>query len=290
VAAVIIGGMGWFIAGPGARAAVPSVTGLEQRDAADLLSSRHLKVTFDEEFDSSVEEGRAVSTDPGEGTKLPWGSVVTVIISKGPDWVAVPEGLIGADVTEAITAIEAAGLASVDPPVEAYSDDAPVGTVISVTLPDGSDAVAAGRAVRGAALTLSVSQGPAPVTMPSLTGLTVDEAEKRLADDDIALTTTTDWSSDVPKGQIISQDPGPGATVHRGDTVSVVVSDGVEMIAVPDVYHSGLSTARTTLEDAGFQVEVVHADQYYGLGFVVKQTPAAGTTAPRGTVVTLTVV
>ena len=50
---------------------------------------------------------------------------------------------------------------------------------------------------------------------------------------------------------------------------------------------SGVEAATETLEDAGFKVEVVEADLYIGLGYIVSQNPTPATMAPIGSTVTL---
>ena len=60
-------------------------------------------------FSDDVEAGRVVRTEPGNGQQAPKGSTVTVVVSKGPDMVVVPD-VRGNTVEEATTKIEAAGL------------------------------------------------------------------------------------------------------------------------------------------------------------------------------------
>ena len=82
-----------------------------------------------------------------------------------------------------------------------------------------------------------------------------------------------EYSDDVDEGDVISMDPPAGTTVHRGDTVSLVVSKGPELVEVPSVRGQGVAAATETLEDLGFEVETHDAPGSLGLGFVFSQSP-----------------
>ena len=92
----------------------------------------------------------------------------------------------------------------------------------------------------------------------------------------------------MPKGSVISQSPATG-TVFQGDLVTLVVSKGPQLVAVPSVIGQQLSEARKTLADLGFNVQVDRAFGGY-FGTVRLQSIDAGTRAPKGTTITLTVV
>jgi len=99
-----------------------------------------------------------------------------------------------------------------------------------------------------------------------------------------------EFSDSVPEGVVISQDP-PHGVLHRGDTVSLVVSKGPQMVQVPgDLRAMGVDAARTLLEGLGFKVEVVHSDIYLGLGFVASSDPSPGSMAPKGSTIVLRIV
>ena len=85
---------------------------------------------------------------------------------------------------------------------------------------------------------------------------------------------------------MISQKPGKGVG-HKGDTVTLTVSQGPPLAEVPDVTGAGVEAATEKLKDAGFKVKVVDADLYIGLGYIVSQNPEAGTMAAIGTTVTI---
>ncbi len=87
---------------------------------------------------------------------------------------------------------------------------------------------------------------------------------------------------------MVSQNPGPG-TVHRGDTVSLVVSKGPPLVLVPDVTGKSVEQARQILKTAGFQVQVTHVFPWVIGGNVVAQSPNGATKAPMGSTVTIAI-
>ena len=78
--------------GPG-QAAVPSVAGLGRRAAAKKLVKAGFRVTEEEQFDDTVAKDHVIQTRPAEGTPLDKGSQVTLVVSKGPEQVVVPNGI-----------------------------------------------------------------------------------------------------------------------------------------------------------------------------------------------------
>jgi serine/threonine-protein kinase len=93
------------------------------------------------------------------------------------------------------------------------------------------------------------------------------------------------YSSDVARGVVISQQPAEG-TLFRGDPVALVVSLGPETVAVPRVEGQDAGQAQATLEAAGLvvrRVELLPA----GPNEVLRQAPAAGQSVRVGSEVTI---
>jgi serine/threonine-protein kinase len=88
---------------------VPDVAGRRAPSAEDVLVAAHLRVRRERVFDDNVPDGRAVGTDPGSGSTVPWGSTVVLRVSKGPDLVEVPQ-VVGLSKREAEQRLAAAGL------------------------------------------------------------------------------------------------------------------------------------------------------------------------------------
>ena len=75
---------------------------------------------------------------------------------------------------------------------------------------------------------------------------------------------------------MISPDADGTARGHADDAVKLVVSKGPHLVEVPDVELFGVDAAQQALEEAGFEVQVLHNEPYFGLGFVVEQSPGGG--------------
>jgi eukaryotic-like serine/threonine-protein kinase len=91
------------------RVEVPAVAGRRLDDARAVLAAAHLDARPTERFDDVVPRGLVVGTDPAAGSGATWGSAVTVVVSKGPDLVVVPE-VVGLPKEQAEQRLRDAGL------------------------------------------------------------------------------------------------------------------------------------------------------------------------------------
>jgi beta-lactam-binding protein with PASTA domain len=91
------------------KVGVPEVTGRSLADATAILGAGHLQARPERVFDDNVPKGRAVGTEPGAGSSVPWGSTVVLRVSKGPDLVEVPR-VVGLSKEEATERLREAGL------------------------------------------------------------------------------------------------------------------------------------------------------------------------------------
>ena len=91
------------------KVGVPEVTGRSAAEAAAILGAAHLQARSERVFDDNVPKGRAVGTEPGAGSSVPWGSTVVLRVSKGPDLVEVPR-VVGLSKGEATERLREAGL------------------------------------------------------------------------------------------------------------------------------------------------------------------------------------
>src|SRR6266481_1272093 len=89
-----------------AKMTVPNVEGLTQDAATTAVTAAKLKVgTVAQQTSNTVATGKVISQDPASGGSLAEGSPVNLMISSGPQMVAVPnvEGLAQAAATETTT-------------------------------------------------------------------------------------------------------------------------------------------------------------------------------------------
>ncbi|GAA3278000.1 Stk1 family PASTA domain-containing Ser/Thr kinase [Paenarthrobacter aurescens] len=123
-------------------------------------------------FDEKVPAGVVLSQDPAKGTEVRHGTPVSLVVSKGPQPIPVPD-VRGLAQDAAVKAIQDAGLTAVIAPETVNDKTVPKGAVVS-QLP------ANGTLIRGEAVTLTVSKGPKLVKVPSFIGKQAAEAEREL--------------------------------------------------------------------------------------------------------------
>jgi serine/threonine-protein kinase len=159
-----------------------------------------------------------------------------------------------------------------------YDETVPVDVVIDTNPAGGT------KFPRDSTIILLVSDGPAPVPVPDVTGKTFDEASQALTDAGFTVARADDFSDTVPKDQVISTDPAANQGANRGAQITVHVSKGPEMVPVPNLVGLTLEAAQQQLQAKGFEVDT----QSYLPGRLVRaQSPAANTSVNKGTKVTL---
>jgi serine/threonine-protein kinase len=155
------------------------------------------------------------------------------------------------------------------------------------TVPDGDvitqDPAGGSLEPPGTTITLTVSAGKETVTMPSLGSYAFEDAKNLLEGDRYQLKVEREErDSSAPKDEVINSNPPEGSDVEKGSTVTLYVSRGEA--SVPNVVGKSVSDARSTLEDAGFDVEVSGPDD----GTVTEQDPGAGEDLAQGETVEIT--
>jgi len=132
---------------------------------------------------------------------------------------------------------------------------------------------------------------PAEVTVPELSGMTVEEATLALEELELLLKVDKEvTSAEYPEGQIVSQDPLAEMIVKTGKTITVNVSKGVEAGTIPNVIGKTQGDAVFLLESNGYtRGGVSEENSDMPVGIVIRQSPTAGTEAEEGTSVSLVV-
>ena len=133
-----------------------------------------------------------------------------------------------------------------------------------------------------------LTRGDDKKTVPAVTGLPQQQAERRIHDRGLKVL-TENRASQKPVGIVVAQRPGGGTQVGKNDPVTLAISSGPARGTVPDVSGQPLASARTQLQAAGFKSTVKRAFSARPKGVVVSQSPAAGVTAQKGVPITLTV-
>ena len=271
----------FFTAGPGAKTAVPGVVGSTTQVAERALTLAHLDASVVRSFDETVKTGVVLAGDPAAGSEIRRGSTVTLTVSRGPERHGVPQ-LVGRTEAEARQRVVDARL-TVGKVGKAFSETVPQGQVIS-TAPAANTSLK-----RASPVNLVVSAGRQPIAVTDWTGRPASQATAAMTTAKLKVNVTKqDWSDTVPKGSVISQSPTSG-TLFQGSLVTLVVSKGPVLVTVPNVVSQQEGPARSVLEGLGFKVKVERA--FGGFFRTVRlQSIAAGSQAPRGSTITLTVV
>jgi serine/threonine-protein kinase len=258
----------------GGTVSVPSLVGLSQARATDQVAATGLSLkivtrTADDPVDT------VIAQHPAPGAFIGDGGSIQLVVSRGPPPVAV-HAVAGQAPAAAQAALEAQGF--VVNVKHQYDESVPAGVVID------SDPKGGAPAPRDSAITLVVSDGPAPVPVPDVSKMTFDQASQQLTGAGFTVSRADDFSDTVASGTVIGTDPPAGQGANRGAQIVVHVSKGPEMVTVPNLVGQTLEAAQAQLQAAGFEPDT----QGYLPGRLVRaQSPAAGASVNKGTKVTL---
>jgi eukaryotic-like serine/threonine-protein kinase len=158
------------------------------------------------------------------------------------------------------------------------------GTVIGENPGSGS------KVDKGAKITLTVSSGPGQAAVPELSGQPRLAALKELRTLGFKPVEQRRTDASVGQNRVIETSPSAGQQVEKGQTVTVFISAGPQLAAVPSVTGQTQEAASAALVDAGFKV-LTKPQEKAGTtaGTVLSQNPTGGTRRPKGARVTITV-
>ncbi|TFC94801.1 MULTISPECIES: Stk1 family PASTA domain-containing Ser/Thr kinase [Cryobacterium] len=123
--------------------------------------------------------------------------------------------------------------------------------------------------------------------VPSLTGLSYDQAQTSLLDQDLAAIRAEEPSATVAKDEVIRTDPPAGTIAQPTDLIRVYISTGAQPVDVPDVTNLPLADAQTAITDLGLTPGSVTRENSPNVaaGLVLRTDPAAATTEKTGVTV-----
>jgi beta-lactam-binding protein with PASTA domain len=240
--------------------------------------------------------GVVVAESPAAGAKVAKGSTVSLKASRGPATVPDVRGQLAAD---AKGALRTAGLVPVEFQVPGTqpkgtvtaqkplpNKKVPRGSKVRINVSTGSTGGSGG----GAGTTTTSAPALQKLTVPNVIGIQQSAAQRRLHDGGLRPRVKYVPSS-RPMGVVNGQNPGGGTKVKKGSTVLLAVSRGPNpsLTVVPDVSGKTQQAATTTLQNAGFKVQVltVKPANPSQSGRVVDEQPAGTTRAPEGSTVTI---
>lgn len=300
---VVVGGLlAWYFLTRGSdKTTVPNVIGLR----ADAASAR----IRDKGLDASPRTGASdrppnvvFAEKPGPGTQLGKGQTVTIFISSGRHTISDVTGL---PLAQAQTQLTSAGF-KVE--VKRVASSRPKGIVVD------QEPVAGVTAASGTTVTLSVSSGATPVTVPRLVGRSQGDAVAALTKLKLK-PVLQNVPSDKPAGTVVGQKPPAGKEVEPGSQVSLNVSTGsgsttsptatastttiapsptvttptAGPVRVPRVVALAQTPALRRLNVLGLRPIVLYVSSSQPANRVIGQSPAASTTLRKGSPVRLRV-
>jgi serine/threonine-protein kinase len=238
--------------------------------ATAVLTAAGFKVkTGGQVHSNQVSKGMVVGTSPAG--RVAKGSVITLVVSAGPFTSVVPS-VNGLTLSAAQAKLQQVHLTSSPQNV---ASDSPVGTVLR------TDPAAGATVPQTKTVTIFVVAGP---PLPNFTGQSLDQAKTWAAQHGVTLVPRDDTNSQQPQGTITGQEPAAGTLFHSGDTVTVNVSTGPQIVNVPDVIGLSAEQATQQLQSMGFQVKV---NMFTPVDRVFDFAPVGQ--APRGSTITLDV-
>jgi len=218
----------------------PNVMGMPMWEAAKSLKTDKLSLAWDgDRPNETVPKGDIVSQYPTPGMRIKAGSALRVVISKGSPLVSVPD-LRG--ITRQRAEVTLHNLNLKIGTIMGKPDEHP-GLVVETDPPSGTGVIP-GSTIN---LAVTIDRNQAALSMPNLTGMTLDQASKLLANYNLVITEDRRAASDkVAPGQIHFQRPAPGERVSETTRITVtyaptedeapeVTPDSPDAGAAPDV-------------------------------------------------------
>ncbi|MGC9667300.1 Stk1 family PASTA domain-containing Ser/Thr kinase [Planosporangium sp. 12N6] len=271
VLGLLVAVTGWWF-GIGRFTDAPNLVALQKGQAQALAQRNGFTVRFDAgHFNENKPKDTVLSQHPAPGSRVVSGSTITLSLSLGPERYLLPEeggkeaGLVQAELTQLKLVVET---------VQVYDDAVPAGTVVSTEPPAQTEVKP------GTKVTVKVSKGRAPVTVPSVIGQPLDQAQAALTGQGLKVA-VKQQDSNKPANTVLAQDPTDGTGVEAGATVTLTVSKGPAAVPVPDLGGRDAEEAKAMLAQVGLQAQVI------GGGKVRIQNPPAGQPVPPGTTIVL---
>ena len=199
----------------------------DEAQAAEQVVSGQISVDWEEEYNSNYAEGYVYKQSPVAGRTVREGQSVTLTVSLGTQYVNVPDltNYVQADAEQQLKNLGVSVLVT-----QAVEPSVASGAVIR-TDPEAGSQVAAGSTV---VVYISRPQVATTTKVPSLVGMSADDARTLLVQNHLGLGSQSEQYSSQPAGTVISQNPAAGSTAKLNGRVSIVVSAGPEPQPEPE--------------------------------------------------------
>lgn len=270
-AAAVAFGAYWYYLGPGSYWSLPKpntqecasqsackITNVPWADYERTLKISNIPYSVSKDFSDNIPEGNIIFTNPDfSGSKISKrnNGRVKIVVSKGVRKSTIPEDIIDPTSNagkDPIKALKKAGFTSIThkSSEDIYSLEIPKGCVVEISPTPGM------QMNHNKNITVILSKGPMPVSMPDVVNLTKEEADKAFNEAKLVPNYSEEFNDKVGKGKIISASVQKGTQMHWGDKLDVVVSKGPKTITMPDVRNKNANEARRILESLGLKVNI----------------------------------
>ena len=277
------------IAIPDDMSRVPSIVNNDLPQARERLDNATLLYSIvGREYSDLVPADLVLTQNLSAGSVVMHNTIVEISISGGIETeviYGVAPDVQFREKAEAIQLFAEAGFTIVDV-TYIESDTVAAGLVISQDPPPGTSVAP------GGAVSIIVSTGSPSFAMPNVVGMAEQAARDMLTERGLSVSIAYAQDNSVPAGTVLRQSIAPETAVSRGDqvTITVSVSNDIELVSVPNVVGRPQGEATSTLRAQGFEVTVSEAtSETVPSGNVISQMPTAGSSQVSGSRVVITV-
>ena len=221
---------------------IPDLTGSEQAQALLDLQNLGFRVGIENAADPVVPAGAVIRTQPTANTVTNPDTLVTIIVSVGPEAFPIPY-VLDLETERAIYVIEESGFA-VGQTLEVNDDTVPRGFVIS------QNPVAGTKMGPDSKVDLVISSGPSLIVISDLSRKSPEDAIQILETLGFEYEIIEEYSENVDVGLVSHTLPGQGEIATLDQVIQVVVSLGLK-VEVPNVIGFTYQEASNILQEVG---------------------------------------
>ena len=265
IAAVAIAG--WWVTS-GRYGEIPEVLGQDVSGAQAAIEAAGFSATVTQVYSDDEEVDEVAGTDPGAGERVPRGDEVAVLVSQGRPTVPQPGD---ADTLESYQKRLEDRTLTWTVGEQVYSDDVETGGIAELS-PEAGEEVDTGTEV-----TIQLSKGAAPVTVPDVAGMSEEQARRAIERAGLTVGEVTErFDEDVDGGDAIGTDVDAGKEIPGKSPVTLVLSNA---ITVPDLEGKSPEEAAEALHELGMSPETGEgtSDTSVDTGDIAAQEPSSGT-------------